>query len=176
MSIESEILRATQFAARKHTRQRRKDLAHSPYINHPIAVAAILSVEAGISDLATLQAALLHDTVEDTDTSIEDLKGEFGAEVAGLVAEMTDDKDLPSDQRKALQIEHAPSLSEKACLVKIADKIANLRDVALAKPRGWSQKRCTEYFDWAQAVVNRIPHRHPILQKLFEEVCARNPL
>ena len=168
-----ELIRAAQFAASRHSTQRRKDKARSPFINHPLAVAAILSVEAGIADLATLQAALLHDTVEDTDTSLAELSRDFGEEVALLVEEMTDDKTLPSPRRKAQQIEHAPQLSPKASQIKMADKIANLRDIAISKPRGWTRGRCRVYFDWAKAVVDRIPHRHPVLVELCSEVLAK---
>lgn len=175
MNNEAELLRAALFAARKHTHQRRKDQDRSPYINHPLAVAAILSAEAGITDLATLQAALLHDTVEDTATTLEELATVFSPEIASLVAEMTDDKKLPSDRRKALQIEHAPELSAKASVVKIADKIANLRDIAVSIPRGWTRQRCRTYFEWAQAVVAQIPYRPAALLALFEEVIVRKP-
>lgn len=175
MSNESELLRAAMFAAQKHTRQRRKDKARSPYINHPLTVASILANEAGVTDLATLQTALLHDTVEDTPTSFTELTTVFGNEVAALVAEMTDDKNLPSSQRKALQIEHASELSPKAALVKIADKIANLRDIALNQPRGWTRERCRRYFDWAQAVVQGIPCDNQILLDLFTAIIQKKP-
>ena len=175
MNTEGELMRAAVFAARKHRNQRRKDQARSPYINHPLDVAAILANEAGINDLATLQAALLHDTVEDTATTLAEIAADFGAEVANLVAEMTDDKTLPSRRRKSLQIEHAPTLSAKASVVKIADKIANLRDIAANQPRGWTRQRCRTYFDWALAVVDQIPHRPPALLALFKEVISRKP-
>jgi len=69
-----EILRAVHFAADRHRDQRRKDVGGSPYINHPIEVAEILARIGGISDLAVLQAAILHDTIEDTETSAEVLQ------------------------------------------------------------------------------------------------------
>jgi len=110
----SIVLAATAFAARKHRDQRRKDADASPYINHPIALADTLANEAGIHDPTTLAAALLHDTIEDTDTSLQELTAAFGAQVASIVDEVTDDKALPKPERKRLQIEHAATLSSQA--------------------------------------------------------------
>jgi guanosine-3',5'-bis(diphosphate) 3'-pyrophosphohydrolase len=157
-----DFVRALAFASRKHSRQRRKDAGALPYINHPIALVSILAVEAGIADRDTLCAALLHDTIEDTDTSVEELVEAFGHPVAALVQEVTDDKQLPKEEHKAHQVEHAAHLSPKARLVKLADKIANLRDVADSPPIGWSLERRQEYFDWAKQVVDRILVRLPI--------------
>ena len=126
----SDFVRALAFASRKHSQQRRKDEEASPYINHPIALVSILAVEAGIHDPDVLCAALLHDTIEDTETSVEELVETFGGHVASLVQEVTDDKRLPKAERKLLQVAHAAHLSAKARSVKLADKIANLRDVA----------------------------------------------
>ena len=109
----------------------------SPYINHPIALVSILTVEASINDRDTLCAALLHDTIEDTKTSAEELVEAFGGPVASLVQEVTDDKQLQKAERKLRQIEHAAHLSPKARSVKLADKIANLRDVADSPPANW---------------------------------------
>jgi guanosine-3',5'-bis(diphosphate) 3'-pyrophosphohydrolase len=129
----------------------------SPYINHPIALVSILAVEAGIKDRDTLCAALLHDTIEDTDTTVEELVEAFGGSVVSLVQEVTDDKTLPKGDRKLRQVEHAAHLSPKARAVKLADKIANLRDVADSPPVKWSLSRRQEYFDWAKQVVDNIP-------------------
>ena len=137
----ADLLKAADFAAKKHRDQRRKDSAMSPYINHPIGVAHILTDEGGVTDLAVLQAALLHDTVEDTDTSFEEIEEHFGREVRDLVAEVTDDKRLPYAERKRLQIVNAPKKSPKAKLVKLADKLYNLRDLSRETPRGWSDER-----------------------------------
>nr|KAF6409999.1 HD domain containing 3 [Rousettus aegyptiacus] len=132
-SEAAQLLEAADFAARKHRGQRRKDPEGTPYINHPIGVARILTHEAGITDIAVLQAALLHDTVEDTDTTLDEVELHFGAQVRGLVEEVTDDKTLPKLERKRLQVEQAPHSSPGAKLVKLADKLHNLRDL----------KRCT---------------------------------
>lgn len=117
------ILRAASFAAHKHRNQRRKGADASPYINHPLSLARVLAEEGGVSDAATLCAALLHDTIKDTDSTAAELRREFGDEVCALVEEVTDDKALPKAERKHKQVEHAAHISDKAKLVKLADKI-----------------------------------------------------
>ena len=130
----NKILAAIAFAADKHRNQRRKDAAASPYINHPIALANVLVNEAGIVDERVLIAAILHDTVEDTETTAQELVRHFGQEIADIVLEVTDDKSLLKAERKQQQIDHAPTISRRAKLVKLADKICNLRDLANSPP------------------------------------------
>jgi GTP diphosphokinase / guanosine-3',5'-bis(diphosphate) 3'-diphosphatase len=169
------ILTAAAFAAEKHRRQRRKDKEASPYINHPIAVARLLAAEGSVADVAVLSAALLHDTVEDTDTTFEELERVFGAAIASIVRELTDDKLLPKEERKRLQVEHAANASPAAKLVKLADKICNLRDMSAAPPAGWSLERKREYFDWAREVVDQLRGAHQGLEKLFDAEYAHRP-
>jgi guanosine-3',5'-bis(diphosphate) 3'-pyrophosphohydrolase len=169
------VLRATAFAAHKHRDQRRKDAAASPYINHPIGLANILLVEGGISDPVVLAAALLHDTIEDTETTPEELEAQFGTEVAAVVSEVTDDKSLPKAERKERQIEHASHSSHRAKLVKLADKIANLRDIIGSPPADWSLDRKREYFEWANRVVAGLRGAHPRLETLFDREFALKP-
>ena len=169
------ILRASAFAAHKHRNQRRKDVDASPYINHPLTLATVLANEGGVADAVTLCAALLHDTVEDTDTTANELQREFGAEICGVVLEVTDDRSSPKAERKRLQIEHAAAISGRAKLVKLADKISNLRDVATSPPAGWPLERRREYFDWAKAVVDRLRGVHPGLEAVFDHAFARRP-
>jgi GTP diphosphokinase / guanosine-3',5'-bis(diphosphate) 3'-diphosphatase len=168
----ARLIDAAEFASRKHSTQRRKDADASPYINHPIAVAAVLAVEAGISDLTTLQAAILHDTIEDTETTYDELVGRFGPAVADVVMEVTDDKSLPKDERKRLQVAHAHKKSSQAAMVKLADKICNLRDMAASPPADWSEQRKRKYFDWAKAVVDGLPVEAGELSSLFERAYA----
>src|SRR6185369_12298336 len=132
------VIRAVEFAAEKHRDQRRKDSDASPYINHPIALANVLANEGGVFDPEVLCAALLHDTLEDTATTRAELDAAFGARIRSIVEEVTDDKSLPKAERKRLQIEHAASISREAQLVKLADKVCNLRDLAERPPAGWS--------------------------------------
>ncbi len=169
----SDFLRALHFAAQKHRDQRRKDSHQTPYINHPIAVADILLNEAGVTDEVVLIAALLHDTVEDTDTTFEELEQHFGPVVRSVVAEVTDDKSLPKAERKQLQIEHAPHLSDRAKLVKLADKISNVRDIVTAPPDGWPMTRINEYLEWGKAVVSPIQGTHAQLKDLFDQAYER---
>lgn len=171
----NKLLCAISFAATKHRDQRRKDLAASPYINHPIALANVLANEAGIDDERVLVAALLHDTVEDTETTEQELAKEFGQEIAGIVLEVTDDKALPKVERKRLQIEHAGTISRRAKLVKLADKICNLRDLASSPPADWSLQRKRDYFDWAKAVVDGLRGTHPGLEAIFDEAFKARP-
>ena len=165
-----ELLRAVYFAAERHRDQRRKGADRSPYINHPIAVAKLLAQVGGLSDLPTLQAALLHDTIEDTKTTPDELEKEFGAEVRDLVVEVTDDKLLPKAERKRLQIEHAPHLSERARVIKIADKICNILDVTHSPPTDWALERRVEYLDWADNVVAGCRGVNERLERRFDEV------
>jgi guanosine-3',5'-bis(diphosphate) 3'-pyrophosphohydrolase len=132
-------------------------------------------VEAGVHDRDTLCAALLHDTIEDTDTSVEELVEVFGSSVAAIVQEVTDDKSLPKSERKLRQVEHATHLSPKARLVKLADKTANLRDVADSPPVDWPLARRQDYFDWAKQVVDQIPDPPPKLLSLFMTIYGRRP-
>ena len=148
-----EVLRAANFAAGKHSCQRRKDAACSPYINHPLEVAELIARVGRVDDVAVLQAAVLHDTVEDTDATPVEIEGQFGLAVRRMVEEVTDDKRLPKVERKRLQIEHAPRLSAGAKLIKLADKISNVRDVVTDPPNGWSLGRRAGYLDWSEQVV-----------------------
>jgi guanosine-3',5'-bis(diphosphate) 3'-pyrophosphohydrolase len=163
-------LKAIHFAARKHRNQRRKDVEKSPYINHPIELAELLSRVGGVTDLITLQAAILHDTVEDTDTSFEELEEHFGAEIRKIIEYVTDDKTLPKDVRKLLQIEHAPHIPQRAKQVKIADKISNVLGVTQAPPADWSLERRVEYLDWTEKVVNGCRGCNPNLENHFDQV------
>lgn len=167
----ARLLAAAAFAADRHQGQRRKGAAAAPYVNHPIAVANELAA-AGVDDPDVLVAALLHDTVEDTGTQPEELERLFGAAVRRIVAEVTDDKRLPKAERKRLQVEHAPSLSRGAKLVKLGDKICNVREIGLDPPGDWPAARRAEYFAWAEAVVAGLRGASPELEERFDEALA----
>jgi guanosine-3',5'-bis(diphosphate) 3'-pyrophosphohydrolase len=172
-SVLPRFIKAVSFAAHKHRDQRRKDAEASPYINHPIALARVLALEGAIADSDVLCAAILHDTVEDTETTFEELEREFGAKIAGIVREVTDDKSLDKNVRKRLQIEHAPHLSAEAKLVKLADKISNLRDILSSPPHDWSVERKREYFAWARDVVNGMGSVNSALERAFDAICKQ---
>lgn len=169
----SLLIEAISFAAEKHRNQRRKDASASPYINHPIALADVLANEGHVTDIDVLCAAVLHDTIEDTETTFAELENRFGPRIASIVVEVTDDKSLPKQVRKQLQIEHAASASREAKLVKLADKICNLRDILNAPPADWPAERKQAYFDWAAQVVANIRGIHPGLEAAFDELYAR---
>jgi guanosine-3',5'-bis(diphosphate) 3'-pyrophosphohydrolase len=172
--MSANLLQAAAFAAEKHRAQRREDSAGTPYINHPLAVATVLAVEGGVTNESLLVAALLHDTVEDTQTTFAEIEAAFGAEVARLVAEVTDDKSLPKATRKQLQIEHAAQASQLAKQLKIADKICNVRDMAADYPTDWAPERKAEYLDWAERVVAGCRGVNDRLDALFEVTLARS--
>jgi len=167
------LLGALAFAAEKHSRQRRKDSEASPYINHPIAVATVLAAEGGVTDEAVLLAAVLHDTVEDTETSFDELEERFGRAVRDLVAEVTDDKSLPKQERKHLQIAHARSATPGARQIKIADKICNIRDIASSPPADWTLDRKHEYLEWAERVVDGCRGVNPRLDTAFDRALTK---
>jgi guanosine-3',5'-bis(diphosphate) 3'-pyrophosphohydrolase len=167
-----QVVSALRFAALKHRQQRRKGVEDTPYINHPIEILNLLCNEAGVTDAVVLVSALLHDTVEDTDTTLPEIAATFGADVTAVVEQVTDDNSLPKVTRKQLQIEHAPHLCDRAKLIKIADKISNLRDIALSPPAGWSIERQLAYCDWAKAVVDQIRGTNPTLEALFDQAYA----
>ena len=169
------IIKAADFAAFKHRNQRRKDVDASPYINHPIALAALLTNEAGITDPVVICAALLHDTIEDTETTSAELQEQFGKTIAAVVMEVTDDQNLPKAERKRLQIVKAGSASRRARLVKLADKICNLRDIASNPPAQWNLRRRRKYFDWAGQVIDNLRGTHRRLERTFDKAYALRP-
>ncbi len=169
MSSEiSQLISAAAFAANRHSDQRRKDKGKTPYINHPLAVACLLAVDGNVNDVELLMAALLHDTVEDTATSLDELAESFGEDVRDLVAEVSDDKSLPKHRRKELQVENAPRKSDSAKQLKIADKICNIRDIDGDSPVGWDAERKSQYLDWASKVVDGCRGVNKKLDRLFD--------
>ena len=169
------FVKAVAFAADKHRNQRRKDADASPYINHPIALANVLANEGGVDDATVLCAAVLHDTIEDTETTVDEIRALFGPQVAAVVLEVTDDKSLEKQVRKQRQVEHAPHISTEAKLVKLADKISNLRDILASPPADWSVERKQTYFEWAAQVVAGLRGVHPGLESVFDGLYARQP-
>ena len=164
------ILQALVFAAHKHRDHRRKDPDHSPYINHLIDVADLLYRVGGVRDTNLLAAAVLHDAIEDTHTSPEEIRTAFGQPVLDLVLEVTDDKSLPKAERKRLQVEHAPNRSLPAKQLKLADKISNVRDILSNPPPDWPAERCQEYLDWARQVVDGVRGANPALEAEFDSL------
>ncbi|CRL03723.1 CLUMA_CG016501, isoform A [Clunio marinus] len=168
--------KAMDFAAVKHRDQRRKDASETPYINHPIGVANILTSEGKCFDFEVLIAALLHDTVEDTDTTFSEIETLFGEKIANIVKEVTDDKTLPKMTRKELQIEKAKTASTKAKLVKLADKLYNLRDLQRGLPEEWTEERRSQYFIWAKKVVDNLRGTNQMLEDSLDVVFREQKL
>ena len=168
-----QLLAAAQFASEKHARQKRKGAEGAPYINHLLEVASLVAQAIDQPDTNLIMAALLHDTVEDTATAPEELLSRFGPDVAHLVAEVTDDKSLPKQERKRLQEEHAPHKSPRAQTLKLADKISNLRGILYSPPADWDYARKKEYFAWAKRVVDGFAVPNPRLKAEFEKTLSK---
>jgi (p)ppGpp synthase/HD superfamily hydrolase len=166
------VTRAADFAARRHSGQVRKGVAREPYLNHLAEVAALLADTAGEPDAWLVAAGWLHDTIEDTETEREELAESFGEEIAGVVAEVTDDKSLPKAERKRLQIETAPHKSPRAKALKIADKISNIRSLMVSPPDDWERDRLIAYVDWAEKVVKGCRGVNLRLDQLFDQTVA----
>lgn len=167
------LLHAVQFASEKHKSQRRKDEERTPYINHPLNVAKILWEVGNIRDIRIIIAGILHDTIEDTQTTSQEITAVFGNQVCAWVEEVTDDKRLPKQERKRLQIEYAPFKSHPAKQIKLADKISNVLDIARVAPVGWSVERQKEYVDWAKKVVEGLGCCNRELEKVFEQATSQ---
>jgi GTP diphosphokinase / guanosine-3',5'-bis(diphosphate) 3'-diphosphatase len=166
------FLQALHFAAEKHDGQQRKDAKKSPYINHPIAVTEILWRVGGVRDMTTLVASLLHDTIEDTETSQDELRQKFGEGVLNLVMELTDDKSLPKAERKQQQIVNAPHKSQQARQIKLADKISNVHDITHFPPSDWPHQRKLDYLDWSEKVIDGLRGHNPALEEYYDRVLA----
>lgn len=167
------VAKALTFAAFKHREQQRKCKETVPYINHPLDLVEVLVVEANITDRDVICAAILHDTVEDTDATFYEIGDLFGPDIEAIVREVTDDKTLPKSERKQSQIDRAPHSSSKAKLVKLADKIMNIRDLVHTPPEGWSEQRILEYIAWSEKVVSGLRGTHDRLESLFDQAIQK---
>lgn len=166
------VIAAAHFSADKHRDQRRKGARNTPYINHPLEVAERLNRIGSIEDAAVLAAAILHDTIEDTETTQVELERLFGTDVAAIVAELTDDPMLLKDERKRLEIAHAPGLSTPARLIKLSDKTSNIADLATSPPGDWTLTRRREYVAFATRVVAGCRGLNAALDAEFDRVLA----
>jgi guanosine-3',5'-bis(diphosphate) 3'-pyrophosphohydrolase len=164
------LLSAIAFAAEKHRFQKRKDTEGTPYINHPIQVALTLLEVGEETNEDLLVAAILHDTVEDTQTTPHEIVEKFGPAVLSLVLEVTDDKNLPKEERKKLQVRNASHKSELARKLKLADKICNVSDIIHHPPGNWSQERKQHYLTWAEDVLSGLAGTHLKLEQKLQEL------
>ncbi len=168
-SSVQRILAAARFAAEQHAPQKRKGELGEPYVNHLLEVAELIAASSEVLDAELIMAGFLHDTVEDTTVTLQELENLFGSDVAGLVAEVTDDKTLSKETRKQLQVQNAPKKSERAQTLKLADKISNLRSILASPPVGWSLERKQQYFEWARQVVSRLTAPNRFLKAEFDK-------
>ena len=167
------ILAAAMFAAEKHATQKRKGAAGEPYVNHLIEVAQLTAGSSEHLDADLVMAAFLHDTIEDTGTTAAELEAAFGSDIAALVVEVSDDQSLPKEVRKELQVQTAPQKSARAQILKLADKISNLRSMLASPPATWSPERRRQYVSWARRVVDALSAPNPILKAEFERTYAK---
>lgn len=163
------FLDALNFAALRHRRQRRKGTRGAPYVNHLIEVAHVLSSH-GLQDTHLLCAAILHDAIEDTDVTAEEIRQRFGNRITSIVLEVTDDPTLAKWKQKLTQIETAGQMSEPAQNLRVADKISNLRGILTSPPKNWSIERKIAYYAWAQKVVDECHRADDGLRRTFNTV------
>lgn len=166
------IFKAILFAIGKHEGQIRKDAERSPYITHPLLVAQVLLEIGDVQDPSTLIAAILHDTLEDTKTTEAEIREAFGEEILQIVLEVTDDKSLEKIARKRLQVIHAPSISVKAKVIKLSDKLVNCRDILNSPPEDWHLGRRREYIQWAADVVENLRNANAPLELAFDQILS----
>jgi guanosine-3',5'-bis(diphosphate) 3'-pyrophosphohydrolase len=163
------VSEAADFAARRHTGQQRKGRGNEPYVNHLAEVANLLSIATEGTDAELVAAGWLHDTVEDTQTTHQELTKTFGERVAALVVEVTDDMTLPKRERRQKQIVDAPRKSPGAKLIKIADKISNIRARIVPRPSPDERDDLIEYVTWAEKVVAGCRGVNAVLDRMFDE-------
>jgi len=135
----TELTGALRFAAEAHANQRRKGAAQEPYVNHLIEVAELIVDATGGDDPDIVIGALLHDTIEDTAVTYDEIEARFGRRVADLVRENSDDMSLPKQERRRRRIAEAAHKSDGAKLIKIADLISNARAMTTSPPAGWAR-------------------------------------
>ena len=165
---QQQLTAVIAYATEMHRGQRRKGRHGEPYINHCLRVASTLSTDGGYNDVVLLSAAILHDTIEDTPATVDDINERFGALIAKVVAEVTDDDRLPYQARRAQQSERAATLSSRAKLVRLADKIDNVRDI-LQRPPSWGIERRQDYVRWASQVIAGLRGIDAVLEAIFDQ-------
>ncbi len=166
----NKLIKAFRFAAEKHSLQRRKNISATPYINHAIEVAEYISTVGGITDENVLIAAVLHDSIEDTNTSREEIASHFGNDVLSLVLECSDDKSFDYHERKKLQITNASSKSKNAKMISIADKVCNVQSIINDPPANWSLNRRLAYVKWAIEVMDGLFGHNPTMDTHAKEI------
>lgn len=165
-----EICRGIDFAAEKHRLQTRKNAAKTPYISHPLAVTINLMSIGEVRETVTIIGSLLHDTLEDTPTTFEELESKFNKQIATLVLEVSDDKSVAKETRSRMQVINASHKSKAAAQILLADNLFNLNDLFTNTPSDWSQARVDRYYEWVQSVIDRLPQANNNLHHASQEV------
>jgi guanosine-3',5'-bis(diphosphate) 3'-pyrophosphohydrolase len=163
------VSEAAELAARRHSGMSRKGRGNEPYINHLAEVANLLAAVTDGADAELVAAGWLHDTIEDTETTRHELAERFSERVADLVVECTDDMSLPKAERRHKQIEDGPHKSPDAKLIKIADKVSNIRARILSDPSVAERDDLIDYFDWAEKVVAGCRGGNATLDRTFDD-------
>lgn len=163
-----KLLTAVEYAAKKHEGQVRKDAEKTPYIVHPLGVAEILWNEGGIRSVNVLTAAILHDTLEDTDATEIEIESLFGPRVLYTVIEVTNDPSLTGEENKQRQVDHAPTLSLDGQLVKLADRLYNVRDLRNPPP-SWSNEKVDQYYGWGEKLLNALTGTNEALETALDQ-------
>ncbi len=167
-----QVLNAAETAARWHAGQKRKGAAAEPYINHLLEVARLVAEATKGEDPALIIAALLHDAIEDQQISPATIASRFGDDAAALVQEVTDDKSLPSSERKRRQVEEAPRKSARAKILKLADKVSNVTAIGNDPPADWPVQRQSDYIQWGRNVVAGLKGVSRELEGKFDAAAA----
>ena len=163
------VLKAADASARWHVHQRRKGAAEEPYVNHLLEVASLVAEATDGKDPELVIAALLHDAIEDQEVPRGIIVEVWGEGNAKLVEEVTDEKALPKEDRKRKQVESASKKSDRAKILKLADKTSNLRAITASPSKEWSVKRRLEYVEWARQVVDGLRGANSWLEAQFDK-------
>ena len=166
------VSEAAELAARRHNGMARKGRGSEPYINHLAEVANLLSAATDGADAELVAAGWLHDTIEDTETTREELAERFSDRVASLVVECTDDMSLPKAERRRRQVADGPHKSPGAKLIKIADKISNIGARVHSDPSRAERDDLIDYADWAEQVVSGCRGGNAWLDQKFDQTIA----
>ena len=173
--MSTDVTRLTQalaFAAEAHANQRRKGAAQEPYLNHLVEVLDLVTQATGGDDVDLLIASLLHDVVEDTNVTEEELTESFGTRVAEIVQANSDDMSLPKDERRRKRIADMPRKAPDARIVKTADVISNIRAIVTSPPAGWTADRKLGYLDGCRQLIDAGRGANAALEKVFDQTVA----
>jgi len=166
------VLGAAIFATEKHKSQVRSNEKKTPYIIHPIEVADLVMKIGHVYDKDVLITALLHDVMDDTQTTYEQITSLYGTKVSSYLEEMTSKQGLSLKEQKKQQIMQAFRQNPSVAIIKLSDKLSNLKTLATSPPPSWSRDRIDQYFQWAQTVIENLPESNQLLKKAVKNVIS----